>query len=274
MPDETTSSDAVIAIGLLEDDAISLDRSALELAALDHPDVDIEDYVGRLEEIAARVAAVGGGEHSARAQAEVLAGVIGDEFGLTGDRQSYDDPDNADLIRVLDRGRGLPVSLSIIYVGAARRQGWTADALNTPGHVLTRLGSDVEPILIDPFASGAVVEPEALAQLLRSMLGNSVIATSEHLAPMENRSVLLRLLMNQASRAEAAGDARRALTLYERMTTVAPSNGHAWWERARLHLITGDVARARSSLSAMLEVTRDPRVRTNICAALDALAQK
>jgi regulator of sirC expression with transglutaminase-like and TPR domain len=271
---ETASSDAVLAIGLLEDEAIALDWAALELAALDHPDADVGYYAGRLDEIAERVAELGGNAHSARARAEALASVIAGEFDLTGDRETYDDPDNADLIRVLDRGRGLPVSLSILYVGAARRQGWAADALNTPGHVLTRLDSDVEPVLVDPFASGALVEPEGLAMLLQAMLGSSVEASSEHLAPMDNRSVLLRLLMNQASRAEAAGNPRRALTLYERMTIVAPSNGHAWWERARLHLVDGDVPRARSSLSAMLEVTRDPRLRTNICAALDALARR
>lgn len=266
-----STSMPVVALGLLDDDDIDLGGAALELAALDHPDADLEAYEQVLDAIAERVAELGSDAASSRLQAGVLSRVIAGEFGFDGDRLTYDHPDNADLIRVIDRKRGLPVTLAILYVQAARRQGWLADALNTPGHVLVRIGPDLEPVLLDPFTAGAIVEASGLALLLQSMLGPHVAPGPDHVAPMENRSVLVRVLMNQASRAEAAGDPRRALTLFERMTTVSPLNGHAWWERARLHLIDEDVPGARSSLSAMLEVTRDPRLRTNICAALDAL---
>lgn len=56
------------------------------------------------------------------------------------------------------------------------------------------------------------------------------------------------------------------------MTAIAPANAHGWWERARLELVAGDPAAARASLSAMLEVTREPDLRAHIFAALDALS--
>ena len=217
---------------------------------------------------------LGGDAESAVARAKILARVIGTEFGFVGDRQSYDDPDNADLIRVIDRRRGLPVSLTILYVAAARRLGWAADALNTPGHVVARIGSETEPVLIDPFDGGAMLDAERFAALLRAVLGPDTAPRPEHLTAMSNRSVLVRLLMNQASRAERGGNPGRALTLYQRMTVIAPSNAHAWWEHARLQLNTGDVEAARSSLSAMLEVTREPELRMHACAALDALSRR
>jgi predicted TPR repeat methyltransferase len=89
---------------------------------------------------------------------------------------------------------------------------------------------------------------------------------------MENRGALVRLLLNQASRAEAGGDVARALTLYERMTAIAPDYPQGWWDRARLEVSTGDIHEARASLSAMLEVTRDERVRNHVYAALDAIS--
>ncbi len=55
---------------------------------------------------------------------------------------------------------------------------------------------------------------------------------------------------------------------------IAPSYAHAWWERARLELMRGDVFGARSSLSAMLEVTRDPDLRMHISGTLDALSRE
>jgi regulator of sirC expression with transglutaminase-like and TPR domain len=266
--------DALVHLGLLDDDGIVLDADALKIAAVDHPDVALDPYLDTLGEITERLIMVGADAMSAADRAEVLRQVLAEEFGFGGDADSYDDPDNADLIRVIDRRLGLPVSLGILYVAAARRLGWSADALNTPGHVLVRIGSPLEPVLMDPFHGGRIVGPGELVSLLARMLGPQAAPTTDHLAAMSNRAVLVRLIINQATRAEAAGDARRALQLYRRMTNIAPSNSHVWWERARLELARGHVAEARSSLSAMLEVTREPGLRAHIFAALDALAGK
>jgi regulator of sirC expression with transglutaminase-like and TPR domain len=265
-------TDQLVHLGLLDDDAIVLDADALKIAAADRPDVPLAPYLDVLADITDRLIVAGADAMSAADRAAVLQQVFVEEFGFRGDSDTYDDPDNADLIRVIDRRRGLPVSLGILYVAAARRLGWSADALNTPGHVLVRIGSPLEPVLIDPFHGGGLVGPSGLASLLARMLGPHAAATTDHLAALSNRAVLVRLMLNQASRAEAAGDARRALHLYRRMTDIAPSNGHAWWERARLELMRGDVHDARSSLSAMLEVTREPALRAHIFSALDTLA--
>ena len=263
---------AIIQLGLIDDEAIQLDAAALQLAALDHPGVDLGLYVDELGAITERLVAVGGDAQTPVERAAALAQVLAEEYGFVGDRSRYDDPDNADLIRVMDRRRGLPVSLTILHVAAARRLGWRADALNTPGHVLARIGSDTAPVLTDPFNGGALVSQEQLAQLLAAMLGRDTTPVAEHLVPMSNRAVLVRLLMNQATRAEAAGDAERARTLFERITIVSPATARAWWERARLELAGGHVAAARASLSAMLEMTRDPDLRMQISATLDQLA--
>ena len=259
-------------LGLLDDADIVLDAAALELSVLDHPGLDVAPYVDLLGELSDRLIQRGFNARTAIERADALSEVIAGEFRFHGDRANYDDPANADLVQVLDRRLGLPVSLSILYVAAARRANWEADALNTPGHVLVRIGPDTAPVLVDPFAGGSLVDPSQLAGLLSFALAEGAAPTSEHLAPMSNRSVLVRLLMNQATRAETAGETARALALYERMTTVAPSSGPSWWERARLELVEGRVSQARASLSAMLEMTRDPIMRTHIAAALDALA--
>ena len=259
-------------LGLLDDEEIALDTAALAIATLDHPGVALDGYAGLLTEVTERLVARGGAAQAATGQAEVLADVFAGEFGFTGDRDSYDDPDNADLIRVIDRRRGLPVSLAILYVAAARRLSWRADVLNTPGHVLVRIGSPTEPVLIDPFGGGGSVDAARLTALLSRFVGPGVVPASEHLAPMTNRGVLVRLLLNQATRAEAAGDHARALTVYRRVTVVAPMHSHGWWERARLELLRGDRAEGRASLSAMLEVTRDPGLRAHVFAALDAIS--
>ena len=263
--------DTLIQLGLIEEDDIQLDDAALTLAAVDHAGIDLEPYGDLLGQIAERLADVGEEPRSNAQRAACLAEVIADEYGFAGDRETYDDPDNADLIRVLDRRRGLPVSLSILYVSAARRIGWTAHALDVPGHVLVLIGGDVSPVIVDPFRGGAIVQPDELVTLV-SASSSPETPVVRHVSTMPNRAVLVRLLMNQATRAEGSGLGRRALTLFERMTAFAPSYGQAWWERARLELVDGRVEDARMSLTAMLEVTREPDLRARIGSMLSALA--
>jgi regulator of sirC expression with transglutaminase-like and TPR domain len=265
-------NDNLIRLGLLDEDDIIIDEAALSLALLDHPDTDPAAYRDLIEAMAIRVDAVGGDAISADDRADMLSRVIGEEFGFLGDRETYDDPANADLVRVIDRRRGLPVSLSILYVGVARRLGWQADALDVPGHVLVMVGAEAVPVIVDSFRGGVRVGRDQLAALLLAANPGPAAAVS-HVAAMPNRAILVRLLLNQATRAEAGGKGRRALELYRRMTLMAPSHGHAWWERARLELVDGDVSAARASLSAMLEITRDPDLRRQVSDTLSSLAK-
>lgn len=262
---------AIAHLGLLDDEAITPDTAALEIAALDHPGTELEDYVELLGEMTDRLLELAVTAHSAEEQARALAAVIAEDFELEGDRQSYDDPANADMIQVLERRRGLPVALSILYVAIGRRVGWEVYALNTPGHVVVGVREGSELVLVDPFNRGARLSADELSTMLERALGRPGPFPPEHLSPMTNRGVLLRLLMNQASRAEKAGEIERARTVFHRITTVAPAYSFGWWERARLELASGDQTAARESLSSMLETTRDPALRMQINAALDAL---
>lgn len=266
-------SEAIAHLGLLEDEAIALDEAALLLATLDHPQVEIDQYLDQIAEMAAQLHALAPRAVSARDRAEQLATLIHREHGFRGDSNDYDNPANADLLSVIDRRRGLPVALSILYVAIARRVGWTAEPLNMPGHVLVRIGREPDAVIVDPFAGGAILEGDGLAQLVARVIGSHATVEADHLAPLGNRAVLVRLLSNQAARARRAGDLDRALALHERMTSFAPSFTGLWWERARLEQLLGHARTARASLGAMLETTRDPALRSRIRAALDALAR-
>lgn len=218
-------------LGLVDDEDIVLDEAALSLALLDQPDADLTSCHELVETIATRLDVVGNAD-TARARTDGLSQVFADEFGFVGDRDTYDDSANADMIRVLDRRRGLPVSLSILYVAAARRLGWTASVLDVPGHVLVLVGDEADPVIVDPFRGGVRVRRNQLAAMVSAISPGPATAV-RHVAAMPNRAVLVRLLLNQATRAEQAGRGRRALELYARMTVMAPGYGHAWWERAR-----------------------------------------
>ena len=258
-------------IGLVDDDDILLDIAALALSQLDHGEADLQPYLAQLDEIEDLVCAEGRSAFLSGERAAVLLEVMHQQLGFAGDSQAYDAPINADLVRVLDRKRGLPISLAILYVAMARRAGWTADVLNVPGHVLVRIG-EKNPVVIDPFMGHGPVSADDLEVICCHYLGDDGKDVALQVEAMSNRQILTRLLNNQAIRAEQGGDLPHAFAVYSRITQVAPDGPEAWQNLARLHLAFEDVPGARHCLLAMLEVVRDPDLRSRIKATHDALA--
>lgn len=259
-------------IGVLEDHDILLDVSALALSQLDHAQCDVNGYLAQLEAIEERVCEEGRTAHLASEQAIVLAEVLSEEFGFVGDFETYEAPINADFIRVLDRRKGLPISLAILYVAMARRAGWVGHVLNGPGHVLVQVG-EKNPVIIDPFSGGRHVGTEEIVALYRRQIADADLDGKVQLAQMTNREILARLLFNQAVRAESDNDVPRAITVYERITQIAPTTLDAWHRLARLRLASGDTSAARAALWAMSELTGDKHARAQIMDAFKALGE-
>jgi regulator of sirC expression with transglutaminase-like and TPR domain len=219
-------------VGQREDAEIPLAETALNLAALDHPGLDLKPYRDHLRQLAddAResYAAVRRGMAEVPAAARALAETIGVRHGYQGDNATFDDPQNADLIRVIERRRGLPVSLGILYIDLAHRMEISAHGLNTPGHFLMTIGDGDHARVIDPFNGGVVLDVEELRpwpQLPEDDPGKY--------GPVGRRDVLLRLLNNIHSRALAGKDAMRALTIAERMVLIAPRRADLWLELSK-----------------------------------------
>lgn len=256
-------------IGLMDDGDIDLIEAGIALSLADRPRGDamrlrrlMQGWAINLQQDSAPA--------TGRAKALRLAGLIAGEGGFSGDTQDYDNPLNADLVAVAARGCGLPIALSILYVGLARRVGWRADILALPGHVLVEVHGGGDSALIDPFEHGTTVTPARAADIARQGGGRPIAG---RFPVMGNREMLVRLVSNQAGRARLAGDTLRALALYERLTTVAPRISALWWERSQLEQRIGRLSAARGSLTAMLETTHDPALGQRIRTTLATLAR-
>jgi regulator of sirC expression with transglutaminase-like and TPR domain len=175
-----------------------------------------------------------------------LAAVLGVEFGYRGDSETYDDPQNADLVRVIDRRMGLPVSLGLLYIHAAQAQNWPVAGLDFPGHFLIRLEGEDGMLVLDPFHGGSIAAPPDMNQLLHRLGGGSEVRP-EHLRPISGREVLLRLQNNIKARAWRAGDAERAAEILRRMLLFAPNFAPAWRE---LGVVEGELGRIRQAIAA------------------------
>ena len=274
---------ALEAIGLLPDTEIDPATAALQLARLDAPDTDWLAASSHLSVLAREAAAIGSvmSGRSAEARIGALAGLIHARFGYRGDSESYDDLDNANLIRVIERRRGLPVALGVLWLHCIRAAGWDGHGIDFPGHFLVALAAPSgagtadttrhAPVLIDAFGNGATVGTTGLLALLRGINGGDTPLKPGMVRPMATRDVLLRLQRNLVQRRLQAGDMQAALEALEGMLQIAPDAAANWLNAADLNRHLGHSGKAIECLERFLALVPESEVAILARAQLDAL---
>jgi len=214
-------------------DRIDLLEAALTLSTLqrDEP-IDTAPLRQHVTAIAAELADL---VHRRGSLPERLGEVIAEAYGYRGDNETYDDLQNADLARVLERRKGLPVALSIVYLHVARGQGWQAEGLGFPGHFLIRVEIEGARHVLDPFNDGQVVEAPELRSLLQRVLGPDANLAPEHFDAVPDRDVLLRLENNVRLRLAKREDWPGAARSLDRMLTIAPDRPELLFESGQIN---------------------------------------
>ncbi len=240
-------------IGRLEDGHIDLAPAALILGALDRPDVALGPYHEHISSLAEAARKSGGDHEFLETRMASINRLVFETHGYKGDAETYDDPENANLLDVIDRRAGLPVSIGIIYIHAARAAGCKITGLAFPGHFLLRVTDGAARIIIDPFHGGQALEAGHLRDLLKQFMGADAELTPRHHAPVGNRDILLRLQNNIKARALIANDTARAIEVLERMVLVAPHVASVWQELGILSVHMGNLKRAMNALETFLD---------------------
>jgi regulator of sirC expression with transglutaminase-like and TPR domain len=179
---------------------------------------------------------------------EALAGAVAEDFGFTGDSTTYDDLQNADFARVLERRKGLPVALGIVYIHVARALGEQAAGLNFPGHFLIRVGDGRERAILDPFHAGRACEAADLRELVQSVRGEEAELSPEHLREVSDTEVLLRLQNNVKLRLLKRDDMVGAIGALETMLAIAPDRAELWFESG---VLAAQVERPTAAIAAL-----------------------
>ena len=223
MSDDSEAEARLRAMGDVSDDEIDIGEAALLLGSFDRPRVGLDRYREHLDMLARKSEQEWrrrGTDLSDRVAA--LNASIVEQFGYAGDALTYDDLQNANLLRVIDRRKGLPVALGILYIATARRMGWQMAGLNFPGHFLVRIDAEGERAILDPFNRGRILAIRELRDMLKAASGGSAELTPAHYAPVGARDVLLRLQNNIKLRLLQRKDVAGALRVLDRMLLLAP----------------------------------------------------
>ncbi len=187
------------------------------------------------------------GESPEEALAEAMAG----DLGLGGDLFTYENPDNADILAVCERRKGLPVALGVFYLHVARRCGLTVQGVDFPGHFLLRIDTHEGPLALDPFSEGRVVLPSELTRraLHAGLTPNVAERLDQLMAPVSDRAVLMRLQNNIFARATNVRDYARAERAALRRALLDPKDHRPWLDVAAAREGQGALAGALEALA-------------------------
>jgi regulator of sirC expression with transglutaminase-like and TPR domain len=232
---------------------VDLGLACLLLAAeADHlAEPDIEAGLQALEDLAARVADFGPVPTDAEEAAEYLRVALADGVGLRGLPEDFADLRSSLLPDVLERGRGLPILLSIVYVEVALRLGVPAHVIALPGRVVVGIGDPSEPVLLDPYDDGRRLRPDDAVALVASM---GMRFEPSQLAPADGADVLARVLTNIRALASRQQQPRVQLWAVELSMLLPHHPMQLRRERATLRTRLGDFRAASEDLEAYGDV--------------------
>jgi len=121
----------------------------------------------------------------------VLTNYLNGELGMDGNAADYYNHENSLLPCVMENRKGLPLTLTLLYIFVGARAGIPVYGVNLPGHFIARCGE----IYFDPFHAGRVL---SLADCADILARQQIELSDEHLENPGTREVLARMLANLA----------------------------------------------------------------------------
>lgn len=225
------------------EDEVPLDVAALLIAAHAYPDLDLAAELARLDRLA---------EGCDPPTLDRLVEHLFVELDFRGNRSAYDDPRNSYLNDVVERRRGIPITLSVLAMVVGRRIGVPLAGVGMPGHFLLRDRVDPE-VFVDPFAGGAILDRAGCERVFHAVHGLDAPFHESYLAPVGAFAIVARMLANLRA-IFAARDDHRSIAWVLRLRTCVP--GVPVEERGELAAAlaaTGDFRGAARELDLMAE---------------------
>lgn len=263
-----------------DDAAINLAEAALLIAAEEYRALDIHHYLAILDDMAATLKRRLRADISQADTILALNRFLFDEHGFSGDAANYYDARNSFLNEVLDRKRGIPITLAVVYIEIARRIGLPVHGVAFPAHFLVKCPLREGTVVLDPYAKGASLSFDELRQRIKA-LRNGTEPTKSMVAAMlaaaSNKEILTRMLRNLKGIYSHHKEWMKALTATDRIISVMPETAEEYRDRGIIYLNLECFRAALFDFQAylrMLPVARDAETVRQKVVELQAVAAR
>ena len=230
---------------------LPLAEGALLIAAEEYPSLDAARYLGLLDILAQEVRPLVSAGSDPAARLGGLCEGLFKNLGFRGNTEEYGDPRNSFLNDVLDRRRGIPISLAVVTLEVGWRLRLPLYGVAMPGHFLVGCEAPGEPLFIDAF-HGTILTASGCERLFRRMMQGGPPFREEYLAPTPARYILVRMLRNLKGIYLQREDMDRATAAIERILLLAPDLAGDVRDLGLVHYRQGKLAQARELLERYL----------------------
>jgi regulator of sirC expression with transglutaminase-like and TPR domain len=187
---------------------LDLEEACVLLARLLYPGVTRAFIAGALDQFAEAIdERCKLSESSPRQIQLALARYLFTDLGFQGNSERYNDPDNTYINQVIERRRGLPITLSCLYLFVGWRLNLPVYGVGLPGHFIAAHVVEGRPIYVDAFHGGRILTPMDCAQLVRR---RGIEFQERFLFPMPKDQIISRIILNLITLYTEQGQADRA----------------------------------------------------------------
>ena len=170
-----------------------LERAVITLARFGNPTLRESEYVKKLDYFADMIRASLRYNRSEREEMQTFMKFIFEDLNFRGDNKDYHNPANGFIDQVIERRKGLPISLSLVAMFIARRLQLPVFGVNMPIHFMLAFVGEKEEQLIDPYDQGAEVSYDQCYFFLKK---NNVTPKPDHFKMASDLNILARCIRN------------------------------------------------------------------------------
>ena len=261
--DQTPSALDYFAALVSSDEHFPLLEAAASIALIDEPELDVESVLEEVERMVDRVRSRMISSADDLTRLAVLNHVFYKDMGFGLNANDYYAPRNSFVNEVLRTRRGIPVSLSVIWLEMAQELGLRAHGIAFPGHFLVKVALDSGLVVLDP-ATGESLGIDHLSerlepfrdqedQLLKPDLDEGETPLGLYLQSCSPRDVLTRMLRNLKEIYQTQQDWAACLAVLDRILVLWPESWAERRDRGLVHAELGNAGQALSDLQAYLD---------------------
>jgi len=213
-----------------EDASLPVLEAAIAVAQDDFPRLDPQGVLAEIDALADRLCRRLAADAAPLQRLRQLNHYFFEELGFAGNVNDYYSAANSYLPEVLRTRRGIPITLSLLYIELAAQAGLVAEGVSFPGHFLVKLRMARGDVIIDPFTGHSLSREQLDEQLTpylrqRGLAGDDRAPLGLVLQAAPSREVIARRLRNLKGIHRSAGDWRRLLAVQERLVILLPRDG-------------------------------------------------
>lgn len=237
-------------------------ETAVSLAQDDYPRLDVQQVLAETDQLLARLRQRLPADAPAMHRLRMLNHFFFHDLHFAGNLNHYHDPDNSYLHQVLERRRGIPVSLAVLWLELAQGVGLPAHGVGFPGHFMVKVNLPHAQVVIDPFSGQSLSREELLTRLetwrvSHGLAVDEALPLGHYLRAMPAREIIARMLRNLKEIHRAQRDWRRLVAVEDRLLALLPQAWDEYRDRGLAQAELGLLGPAVRDLQTYLEQAAD-----------------